>query len=110
GTGDRQTTAFFGLAILGLTPILASLGRFGELVAEPRYALPLYSGVPLFVAVLARRPGRNGRAGGTRWLALEGARHATSLLLGCGLLAINAYSLLTADSRLNLPTTAGAST
>ena len=109
-TSERQTTAFFGLAILGLTPILASLGRFGELVAEPRYALPLYSAVPLFVAALARRPGRNRRVGATRWLALEGARHAMSLLLGCGLLAINAYSLLTADPRLDLPTTAGAST
>jgi hypothetical protein len=109
-TGERQTTAFFGIAVLVLTPILASLGRFGELVAEPRYALPLYSSVPLFVAALTRRLGRDRRVGATRWVALSRARHAWRLLLGCGVLAINAYSLLTADPRLNLPTTAGAST
>lgn len=91
----RAAAALFGLGVLGLTVLLACLGRFEQLVAEPRYALPVYSSVPLFGAVLAAL------AGGRRWLA------ATAV---AAVLALNIWSLATADPRLNLPTTAGDST
>lgn len=93
--GERLRTAYFGLVVAGLTALLASLGRFEELVAEPRYALGLYVAAPLVF--------------GTLWSV---ARRRQVLLWGCaaGVLGLNLYSLATADPRLNLPTTAGSST
>jgi hypothetical protein len=92
---ERWATAFFGLSLLCLTPLVASLGRFGELVAEPRYALPLYSTAPLFAYALVR---------------LRRRLPALAAALGGLVLAANLYSLATAVPRLNQPTTAGAST
>ena len=86
---------WLGLSTLALAPLVASLGRYGELVGEPRYAMPIYAGVPVLVfggVVLARR-----------W-------QLAGLAVGLGVLIINLYSLATIDPRLNLPTTAGEST
>ena len=84
-----------GLGLLLLTPILASLGRFGELVAEPRYALPLYAGLPVLLASLLGWPARTGRC--------------RLVFFGC-LLALNISSLTAARPELNLPTSAAGST
>jgi hypothetical protein len=83
---------WLGLATLTLAPLVASLGRYGELVGEPRYAMPIYAAVPVLAfggVTLARRSRLPG--------------------VGVGLLvlAVNLYSLATIDPRLNLPTTAG---
>jgi hypothetical protein len=71
------------------------VSRFAELWAEPRYALPAYSAIPLFTALAWRLRARS-----------------RPLFVGvAGLaLAINVGSLLTSDFRLALPTTAGPST
>jgi hypothetical protein len=89
-----QVTRLGGLALLLLAPLLASEGRFAELVAEPRYALPLYGAVPLFAAAGGRLARRGPLVG---WALL-------ALVLG-----VNLYSLRGADPRLNLPTTAAGS-
>ncbi|MCC7106436.1 MAG: hypothetical protein IT307_14965 [Chloroflexi bacterium] len=92
--GASLATPYFGVLVPALTVVLASLGRFGELVAEPRYALGLYVVAPLVFASLWR------------------LRATYPLLLGGCLTVIfglSAYSLATADPRLNLPTTAGTS-
>lgn len=105
-SADRQATAYFGLAAVALTPLLVSMGRFGELVSEPRYALPLYSATPLFAAALvhlANLIGSRGRGAGR-------ASPAPTLVLASLVGALNAYSLLTADARYSLPTTAADST
>jgi 4-amino-4-deoxy-L-arabinose transferase-like glycosyltransferase len=91
----EQVTRLGGLALLVLVPLVASLGRFGELIAEPRYALPLYGALPLLMYAGCRL---NRRASGV-----------SAVLLGSAI-ALNLSSLLTADPRLNLPTTAAGST
>ena len=88
-------TALMTLGVLILTPLVAGLGRFGELVGEPRYALPLYAAVPLFALALAGLVGRHRVAG------------VAAVLM---ILVVNVQSLVTADPRLNLPTTASGST
>ena len=90
-----QVTRLGGLALLVLVPLLASLGRFGELIAEPRYALPLYGALPLLVYSGCRVE---------RW------RRGAGPLLLVAAIALNISSLVTADPRLNLPTTASGST
>ncbi|MBV9168690.1 MAG: glycosyltransferase family 39 protein, partial [Chloroflexi bacterium] len=69
---------------LAVPPAVAGT-RFGFFVSEPRYALPLYSTVPLlFGAVWSLRPV-------LRWLAVV------------GLVVLNVWSLLTTDPRLWRP-------
>ena len=89
---ERLSTAYFGLTVSLLTAILAVLGRFGELVAEPRYALGLYVAAPLIFGTLWT-------IGRRRWPLLVASLAA--------ILGLNLFSLVTADPRLNLPTTAG---
>jgi hypothetical protein len=112
---DPNPTALFGLAVLTLTPPLVSLGRFGELVAEPRYALPLYAAVPLFAAAALRLSSGGWALPTTRRRARGHGGHSPPypapipvLVIGC-VFAINAWSLMSADPRLNLPTTAAGS-
>lgn len=109
--------ALYLLLLLG-TPLLISLTRLGELVTEPRYALPLYAAVPLYAALAWRLVSPGGapaeRLGVAVGPAPRAARRAgPRKVLFAALLAVafglNAYSLLTADPRLNLPTSAGAS-
>jgi hypothetical protein len=66
-------------------PPVVAFSRFGFFVSEPRYALPLYSTVPLLFGALWRLP-RWARAGGVALL-----------------LALNLYSILSTDVRLWLP-------
>ena len=89
-----QVTRLGGLALLILAPFLASLGRFGELIAEPRYALPLYGALPLLVYSGCR-------------LTAGGAESVRFCSRGD---RAEPHQLLTADPRLNLPTTAAGST
>jgi hypothetical protein len=95
GSCSATASTRLGLALALLTPILASLGRFGELVAEPRYALPLYAATPLLLATLLGWPRRP-----PSW----------RLALLAPLVGLNCWSLLTADPALNLPTSAAGST
>ena len=83
------------LLLLLLVPVIVAVSRFADLWAEPRYALPAYSGVPLFAALVWRVRGQSR-------LVIAGA---ASLVL-----SVNAASLLTSDFRLALPTSAGEST
>lgn len=74
------------LVLLALVvPLVVALTRFGFFVSEPRYALPLYSAVPLVAASLWRLP-RLARAIGL-----------------AAVLGLNAASLLTTDVRLWRP-------
>jgi Dolichyl-phosphate-mannose-protein mannosyltransferase len=69
-----------------LIPPIVALTRFGLFVSEPRYALPLYSAVPLIAGVLWR----------LRWPALRWS------VLGL-VLVFNLWSLLSTDARLWRP-------
>jgi hypothetical protein len=93
--GPPTAATLLGLAIALLGPLMASLGRFGELVAEPRYALPLYATTGMLFASLLGWPARLRRS---------------RLPLVALLLGLNAYSLLTVEPVLNLPTSAAGST
>jgi hypothetical protein len=84
------------LAVLVLTPLVIGFSSFGQklLIIEPRYALPLYSVVPLAaneVWRLQRRP-------------------ALLAAVCVAVLALNAWSWATAEPRLNLPSTIGPTT
>lgn len=83
------------LMIVLLVPPFVAVSRFANLWAEPRYALPIYAAVPLVAAIVYRTRMRGQLPG--------------RLLLG-GLMALNLFSLVTSDSRLSLPTSAGEST
>jgi hypothetical protein len=69
-----------------VVPPLVALTRFGFFVSEPRYALPLYSAVPLFAGALWRLPLSPLRAG------------VVALVL-----AFNLWSLVSTDPRLWRP-------
>jgi hypothetical protein len=69
-----------------VVPPVVALTRFGFFVSEPRYALPLYSSVPLLAAGLWRVPWPR-----LRWPAL-------ALVLG-----FNLWSLISTDVRLWRP-------
>jgi 4-amino-4-deoxy-L-arabinose transferase-like glycosyltransferase len=69
-----------------VVPPVVALTRFGFFVSEPRYALPLYSTVPLLAGALWRLPWR-----GLRWP-----------IVGL-VLAFNVFSLLSSDPRLWRP-------
>lgn len=80
-----------GLAVATLVAL--PFTKFAELIAEPRYALPLYATAPLYAALAWRLTDR-------RWLL-------AALALP---VALNVHNLATADPWLLLPTTAGKST
>ena len=73
------------LMVALVTPPIVAATRFGFFVSEPRYALPLYSVLPLLVAALFRLP----------------ARAAWPLF--AGVLVFNVFSLLSTDVRLWRP-------
>ena len=90
---SRQASSFVLLLIAVVAS--AAVTRFANLLAEPRYALPIYSAIPLFAAAAwALRP---------RSRAVFGA-------LAAGVLVLNLASLLTSNYRLSLPVSAGEST
>lgn len=93
--GRCQRAAVPFLLVFLLVPMVVAVSRFADLWAEPRYALPAYSAVPLFAAAAWRLQ-----------------RCARPLFLGAvvGVMAVNVGSLLTSDFRLALPSSAGAST
>lgn len=130
---EGQATAYFCLWVILLTPPLVSLGRFGELVAEPRYALPLYSATPVFAFALVRLADSLAGSVKVAWSAkalttnsvragaivrnaprLVGTHSSSRALFlavfAALMLALNCYSLLTADARYSLPTNAAGST
>jgi hypothetical protein len=84
----REATAGPALLVLLalIVPPVVALTRFGFFVSEPRYALPLYSTVPLAMGALWR----------VRWPVLRWATVA-------GIAAFNVYSLVSTDPRLWLP-------
>jgi len=94
GTVQDRGPALFVIVLL-LVPPFVAVSRFANLWAEPRYALPIYAGVPLVSGVI--------------WAARQRWRVLGSLLLAC-LLGLNLASLATSDYRLSLPTSAGEST
>jgi hypothetical protein len=89
---SRSAPALLVLVSLVVPPVVA-LTRFGFFVSEPRYALPLYSTVPLLAGALWRLPWPR-----LRWPVV-------------GLvLAFNLWSLLSTDPRLWRPEDAPDST
>jgi hypothetical protein len=82
--GPHTGPALLVLVAVAVPPVVA-LSRFGFLVAETRYALQLYSAVPLLASALWRLP--------------RLARLAGVVLV----LALNVWSLLTTDVRLWRP-------
>ncbi|MCA1644490.1 MAG: glycosyltransferase family 39 protein [Chloroflexi bacterium] len=87
GPNRLSEPALLLLVCLAVPPVVA-LTRFGFFVSEPRYALPLYSVVPLLAGALWRfRPPRPWPELG-RWLIVG------------GVLAFNLWSLLSTDQRL----------
>lgn len=77
--------------LLMVVPLVFAISKFRELVTEPRYLLPLYSGVPLAAAAILA--GRRVM----RWIAPA---------LIALILALNVLSLAVLDPTLNLPDTA----
>jgi 4-amino-4-deoxy-L-arabinose transferase-like glycosyltransferase len=73
------------LMVAMLVPPIVAVTRFGFFVSEPRYALPLYAGIPLLAASLWRLPLL------LRWIGLA------------AVLALNVWSLLSTDIRLWRP-------
>ncbi|MBI4494305.1 MAG: glycosyltransferase family 39 protein [Chloroflexi bacterium] len=94
GKGVEATGPALLVGLFGAAVVLLPFTRFAELVTEPRYALPLYTLVPLYAALAWRLRAR-------RPLFLA------ALLVP---LALNLSNLATADPWLGLPTTAGRST
>jgi hypothetical protein len=92
---QRERAAAPFLLVLLFVPPVVAVSRFADLWAEPRYALPVYSAVPLFAALVWRLRSRS------RPLFVG----LTTLVL-----AVNAASLLTSEFRLTLPINAGEST
>jgi hypothetical protein len=85
GANAQTTPALLVMVAIAVPPVVA-LTRFGFFVSEPRYALPLYSTVPLLFGALWR----------VRWPALRWPAVAA-------LLAFNLWSLLSTDPRLWRP-------
>ncbi|MDP8924051.1 MAG: hypothetical protein M3O34_14375, partial [Chloroflexota bacterium] len=94
GTPASRQAAPFVLVLVGVVGA-AAVTRFANLWAEPRYALPIYSAVPLFAAAA--------------WALRKRSR---VLFVGVltGVMILNAGSLLTSNYRLSLPVSAGDST
>jgi hypothetical protein len=92
---DRLSAPSLLVLLAVVVPPVVALTRFGFFVSEPRYALPLYSTLPLVVGALWSLPWR-----AARW-PIVGA-----------VLAFNLWSLVSTDPRLwrpedNLDSTAG---
>ncbi len=85
GADARTAPALLVMVAIVVPPVVA-LTRFGFFVSEPRYALPLYSTLPLLFGALWR----------VRWPALRWAATAA-------LVALNLWSLLSTDPRLWRP-------
>ncbi|HEY1297417.1 MAG TPA: glycosyltransferase family 39 protein [Chloroflexota bacterium] len=85
GADDEAAPALLVMVALVVPPVVA-LTRFGFFVSEPRYALPLYSTVPLLFGALWRVPWQ-----AIRWPAVG------------ALLAFNLWSLTSTDLRLWRP-------
>jgi hypothetical protein len=85
GEDSRAAGPALLLLLAVCVPPVVALTRFGFFVSEPRYALPLYSAVPLVVAAVWRLP--------VAWRMSALA----------GLLVLNVASLLTTDVRLWRP-------
>lgn len=83
---DRQSAPSLLVLLAVVVPPVVALTRFGFFVSEPRYALPLYSTLPLVVGALWGLPWR-----AARW-PIVGA-----------LLAFNVWSLVSTDPRLWRP-------
>jgi hypothetical protein len=100
------------LLVILCVPLVVAVSRFADLWAEPRYALPAYSAIPLFAAAAwrLRIASPPGWVGHRLAAALRRSRQPVFLAVVCGVLAVNAVSLATSDFRLALPTSAGGST
>jgi hypothetical protein len=85
GADHLSAPALLVFVALVVPPVVA-LSRFGFFVSEPRYALPLYSTVPLLAGVLWRAP----------WPTLRAP------IVGL-VMAFNLWSLLSTDQRLWRP-------
>src|SRR5262249_19639792 len=88
---DRLAEPSILVLLALIVPPVIALTRFGFLVAEPRYALPLYGTVPLLAGALWRVPFGKAMASFARW-AVVGL-----------VLAFNAWSVLSTDPRLWFP-------
>ncbi len=80
------------LLVVLFIPVFVAVSRFADLWAEPRYALPAYSAVPLLTALV--------------WRLRKRSRPLFAGVVAV-LVSINAFSLLTSDPRLALPTSIG---
>lgn len=94
GGGSADLLAAQMVLMVAASLAATSLTRFGELATEPRYLLPLYSGVPLLAALV--------------WHLRHRSKVAAAIVV-VGVLAVNVYSIVTTDPRLNLPSNVGAS-
>jgi hypothetical protein len=83
---DRLSAPALLVFVAIVVPPVVALTRFGFFVSEPRYALPLYSTVPLLAGVLWR----------ARWAWLRWA------IVGL-VMAFNLWSLVSTDPRLWRP-------
>ncbi|MGI9147714.1 MAG: glycosyltransferase family 39 protein [Chloroflexota bacterium] len=91
GAGRLSEPALLLMLALCVPPVVATT-RFGLLVSEPRYALPLYSVVPLVAGALWRLPaGKRVRSAGWRWTVVAAA------------VGLNFWSLASTDVRLWRP-------
>lgn len=89
---DRASEPALLLFVALVVPPVVALTRFGFFVSEPRYALPLYSAVPLLAGALWRVPLRMPWAAGPLRAGVVGL-----------VLAFNLWSLLSTDARLWRP-------
>jgi Dolichyl-phosphate-mannose-protein mannosyltransferase len=88
---DRLSEPALLVLLAVLVPPVVAMTRFGFLVSEPRYALPLYSAVPLLAGALWRVRLPVPRADVIRWVVVVA-------VLGC-----NLWSLVSTDIRLWRP-------
>jgi hypothetical protein len=88
---DRLSEPALLVLLAVIVPPLVAFTRFGFLVSEPRYALPLYSAVPLLAGALWRLRLPTARADLLRWGAVV------------AVLGFNLWSLVSTDVRLWRP-------
>jgi hypothetical protein len=88
---DRLSQPALLLLLAIIVPPLVALTRFGLLVSEPRYALPLYSAVPLLAGALWRLRFPTAHADVMRWGVVV------------AVLGFNLWSLVSTDVRLWRP-------
>jgi 4-amino-4-deoxy-L-arabinose transferase-like glycosyltransferase len=88
---DRLSEPSLLVMLAIIVPPVVAMTRFGFLVSEPRYALPLYSTVPLLAGALWRLRLRVPRADVMRWGVIV------------AVLGFNLWSLTSSDPRLWRP-------